>query len=317
MASLYTTNTLIDSIKRRASIPENQSTFQEEDFLAFINEELSLNMVPMIMSLHEDYFLFQQDDALVANQADYPIPSRAVGNKLREIQYVDSNDNVFEMTRIGVGDIPDFQGAFTQNHAYTFYLKNNNVVLIPKPTSSVVGSLRFYYYIRPSELVPESRVGIINDINTVTNTITVSNSTFPTNFVLTETYDLYKAGSPHSQLSIDITASAIDSSTKTITFSELPTQLAVGDHVALSCESIIPQVPSDLHVLLAQYVAERILESIGDAQGLAVAKSKTAQMEVRSGTVIDSRVDDAPIKLVNRNGVLRSGLSSKRYKRRN
>ncbi len=98
--------------------------------------------------------------------------------------------------------------------------------------------------------------------------------------------------------------------------SDIPSFLAVGDHVALAEQCSIPQIPSDLHVFLAQKTAERILESQGDAQGLALAQQKSKEMEFRAGTIIDNRVDESPPKLVNRHGVLRSGLIQRLYRRR-
>ncbi len=317
MAQYLSTNTLIASVKRRANIPENQATFSTPDFLAFINEELSLNLVPSLLSLHEDYLLYFDDIDLVDEDADYAIPSRAVGNKLRDVQYLDSNNNQYEMTRISIGDIPDNTGAYTQNRARTFYIQNNRVHLIPPIQGSASGKLRMFYYLRPSELVEETRVGVITGINTSTGEVTVSS--LPTHFSTSLKYDLYKHESPHRQLIIDINATSVNSSTNTITFAttDVPSELVVGDHIAQATECIIPQVPSDLHVVLAQYVAERILEAQGDTEGLRNAKVKSREMEIKAGNIIDNRVEDAPIKLVNRHGALRYGLSSKRYRRRN
>lgn len=322
MAQYFTTNTLIDSIKRRTSVPENQSTFTTQDFIDFANEELSLNIVPSLLSLHEDYLLFFEEIDLEEARSEYPIPTRAVGNKLRDVQYIDSNNNQFEMTRISVGDIPDYQGAFTQNHAYTFYVQNNQVVLLPPIRGSASGKLRFYYYIRPSEIVTEEKVGIITSINTTTGVIGLDS--VPDAFAVSDPdngpfYDLYMHRSPHRPMKISLSATSVDSAGKTITFSasDLPTDLVIGDHVSIEMECKIPQIPSDLHVLLAQYVAERVLESIGDTQGLQNAKVKSREMEAMAGNIIDSRVEEAPQKLVNRNGLLRYGLHSKRYRRRN
>jgi hypothetical protein len=316
VAQYYTTDSLIRSIKRRCAIPANQSTFTEDDFLAFINEELSLNLVPMIMSLHEDYLLFFEDIPLSSSQSEYTIPARAVGNKLRDVQYVDSNGNVYEMTRVRVGDLPDFQGAYEVNNAYAFYIQNNKVVLTPPVQPSSSGSLRMYYYLRPSEVVSEDRIGIITGINTLTGEIAVDS--IPTNFSLGIKYDLYKFESPHRPLKIELDATGINTTTNVVTFnpSDLPSDLKIGDHLGQARECIIPQVPSDLHVVLAQYVAERILEAQGDSEGLRNAKVKSKELEISAGNIIDNRVEDAPTKLVNRNSVLRYALGNKRYLRR-
>jgi len=319
VAQVLDTDKLIDSIKRRASIPSNQSTYTEDDFLAFINEEMSLSIVPSILRLYEGHFLFQETTDLVDEKSDYRIPTRAIGNKLNELQYVDNNNNRFEMTRITTGDIPDYQGAYTQNHAYAYYVEYNKIKLLPPIQGSASGSLLFYYYIRPNEMVEESRVAkvVAGGINRTTGEITVDK--IPDHFSTDITYDMYMAGSPHAHMVIEKTATSVNSVTKTLTFAldDIPDDLEDGDHIAMKCECIIPQIPSDLHVLLAQYVAERILEAQGDTQGLQNAKAKTREMENKAGTIIDNRVDEAPLKIVNRHGTLRSGLSSKRYKRRN
>lgn len=298
-------------------MPENQSTFQEEDFLNFINEEIALNLVPSILAVHEDHLLFVEKQPLTDEDGDYRIPSRAIGNKLNELQFEDSNGNRYEMTRISVGDIPDYQGIYTQNHAYTFYVEYNRIKLLPGVPTSSTGSLVFYYFIRPNELVSEDRVGIITNINRNTGQISVSN--IPDHFSTSIKYDMYMSKSPHRHLAVEKDATAVNSTTNTITFAldDIPDELEVGDHIAQECECIIPQVPADLHPLITQYVAERILESIGDTQGLQNAKVKTREMEYKAGNIIDNRVDEAPRKLVNRNGLLRFGLHSKRYRRRN
>lgn len=316
MAKVFTTNALIDSIKRRISMPSNQSTFTDTDILAFANEEIALSLVPSILSLHEGHFLFEGRDPLVANKSEYRIPPRSIGNKLNELQYADTGDNRFEMTRISVGDIPHYQGTFVEDRAYNYYVQYNRVHLIPSIGGSVSGDLLFYYFISPNEMVAESRAAIITAIDTVTGIITVDK--IPSHFTTDIEYDLYMAESPHRHLAINKSIVSFDTSAKTITFTaaDLPSELAVGDHITKAEECIIPQVPADLHVLLAQYTAERLLEAQGDTQGLQNAKVKTREMENRAGNIIDNRVDEAPQKLVNRNGSLRFGLYRRRFRRR-
>lgn len=305
MSKYYTTNTLIESVKRRASIPETQQTFQEEDFLAFANEELDIGIIPHVLSFNEEYFVYTELVPLEANVSRYQIPSRAVGNKLREISYQDSSGNIFEMTRIRVDDLPSYQNNVIQSSFTTFYVEGNEIVLVPETGSTPTGSLRFSYYLRPNELVSEDRVAIITNVNTVTGEVSVSE--IPDNIIVSETLDLIQTKSPHRTLALDLTATSINNITNTITFDvdDLPDNLAVGDQIALSGETIVPQIPSDLHSMLAQRVAARCLESIGDVQGLGSANAKLAEMEQKTGTLIDNRVEGAPLKVVNRHSTLK------------
>lgn len=302
-----TSNSLVTSIKRRAHVPENQSTFSFNDFLEFANEELRLALVPSLMSLNEDFLLFEQEVDLVPNKTEYIIPSRAVGNKLRDVQKKFNEGSYGEMTRISIGERFSDNGG---NSLTTFYVKNNKVVL--RDSSNYSGKLVFIYYIKPSRLVAEDRIGVIKGINRTTGEIVLDR--IPTVFNTNVNYDFYKADSPNSILKIDLSLATINTSTLTVTFnpSDVPEELTLGDHVSLSGECIIPQVPSDIHPMLAQLVACRMLESQGDTEGLQNALLKLKQMQEASGVILDNRVEEAPQKIVNRHGTLRSAIFSKR-----
>lgn len=318
MSIALTSDSLVESVKRRASIPENQSTFTKEELLDFANEELQLGVVPAIMSLHEDHLLFEDDKPLEANKSDYEIPSRAMGNKLRDVQFKIDDKNYVEMTRVGIGERFSEFDVRTETNLRKFYIKGNKVVLVPPVGSSVSSTqaIAMVFYIRPSKLVLEERIGIITGINRNTGEIVVSE--FPDNFNTSIEYDFYKVDAPHSILKIDKTATTVNVATKTVTFNpdDIPEDLQVGDHLAQAGECMIPQVPSELHVMLAQMVACRVLESIGDTQGLQNALLKLQQMEKAAGMIIDNRVDDAPQKVVNRHGLVRTSIFSKRFNRR-
>jgi len=305
MAKYYTSDTLIESVKRKASIPQTQQTFKEADFLAFANEEMDIGIIPHVLSYHEEYFVYTQRVPLEASVSRYQIPTRAVGNKLRELSYEDASGNIFEMTRITVEDIPSYQNTSISTSFTVFYVEGSDIVLIPSVGSSASGYLRFSYYIRPNEIVSESRTARITAINTSTGELTVSS--VPSVFEVTETFDIIQTKTPHKTLALDLTASAINTTTKVVTFTaaDLPSGLAVGDHIALSYETKVPQIPSDLHSMLAQRVAARCLESLGDTQGLGSANNKLAEMEQKTGMIIDNRVEGAPQKVVNKHSSLK------------
>lgn len=317
MSDALTSDKLVQSIKRRASVPESQATFTKDDFLDFATEELRLGLVPIIMTLHEDYLLYEQDVPVVSGQSAYTIPSRAVGNKLRDVQFKHREDSYSEMTRISIGSRFGQTDVTTSSNLRQYYIKNNKVVLSGTPNSVVGdGALTMIYYMKPSQMVKEDRVGIITGINTATGVITLN--AVPDVFNTSVKFDMYKATSPHSVLKIDLTAANLNTITNSITFdpSNIPSDLAIGDHISLAEESSIPQVPSDLHPMLAQMVACRVLESIGDNEGLQAAMLKLKMMRESAGMIIDNRVDDSPRKIVNRHGLVRTAISSKRFNRK-
>jgi hypothetical protein len=86
---------------------------------------------------------------------------------------------------------------------------------------------------------------------------------------------------------------------------EIPRGLVVGDFFCTSGECIIPQIPSDLHTVLADRTAARILSSIGDRDGLADLQQRLAQSEHRTTTMIDNRAEGSPKKVTSRHSLLR------------
>ena len=317
MAKFMTTNALIKSIKRRGSIPENQRTFNEQDFVDLLNEEMNLGILPEVLKLHEDYYLQTEDTPLVANTSEYSIPKRAIGNKLRDINYKDDQGNVFPMTRIMIDDLPHFQSTHTGNSYNTFYVKNNKVVIVPSVGESAIGNLQFSFYQRPNELVIESRAGIIESIDFNTGDIVLVS--MPDHFTATEIIDMVSSESPYNLKTQDITITGIDSVTRTISLTpaDIPSDLSVGDHIMTAQESIVPQLPTELHVMLAHMVVIRCLESLGDSQGVITATAKLSSMRENVGMLIDNRVEGAPQKAINRNNPLREAVFSSRYRRRN
>lgn len=98
---------------------------------------------------------------------------------------------------------------------------------------------------------------------------------------------------------------SITNNTITLATSDLPEAFRKNDYIATAGESIIPQIPVELHPMLVQRVVCRCLEALGDTQGLANAKEKLAEMINKMGNLIDNRVESAPQKIFNKGSPLR------------
>jgi hypothetical protein len=301
-----TSSTLIASVKRRALIPSNQKTFQDADFLALANEEIDLGLVPSILSYHEEYFSYEQDVALNSTDWAYKIPSRAIGNKFRDLAFRDSSGTLQKMVRIQPENRSDYNGY--ANSVKYFYIRGSEVVLVPEQPTTAMGSLVFLYYLRPNDLVVETRVGTVISIDKVSvpTQATITLNYTPTNIVANTLIDFIQAAGGHKTLAMDINVLASNTlaGSVTINITDLPAGLVAGDQVAAAGECSVPQVPSDLHSVLAQRVAARCLEALGDTQGLNNANSKLQEMEVKTGSLIDNRSEGNTQKVVNKNGLL-------------
>lgn len=168
----YTSDKLIEAVKRKIAFPINQNTFTEDDILAFANEEMFIAQVPAVMQYHEEYFVYRVQVPLVTNISRYPIPDRAIGMKLRDLFWSDQSGNYFEMTRISSGDKAFFQRNIGANQAiHKFYMENNDILLTPSVVGDPTGKLNFFIFLRPNQLVRDSRARLFTAF---TQDITVS-----------------------------------------------------------------------------------------------------------------------------------------------
>lgn len=321
-----TSSSLISTVKREAMIPTSQSTFTDADFLSIANQEMRIGLVPSIMLYHQEYYV--RDAApitLVANQSAYPIPYRAVGGKFRELFYADTNGNLMKMTRISPDNRPYFQSTSTADSYLFFYIEGNDVVLAPSVGPSPTGSLVFSFWMRPNELVSETRVGTITNIaaDATLGTTTFTLSSIPANFASNVKYDVMQTNPGHKTIAFDAIPLTMDATNLTITFTTTDVQSAtlgtsvgtgaiVGDYLALAGECIIPQAPSDLHDVLSQRVVMRCLQALGDQAGYAIAQSKLKEMESALATLTDNRSEGQAVKANNVLSPLRSSKLTRR-----
>lgn len=316
MSSYMTSNAFIADVRRRAMLPSNQLTFQDSDILAFANEELTIGIIPSMMSLHEEYYVYEGDSIpLIARQTSYSIPYRAIGMKLRDLFYKDTNGTLQEMTRISADDRAYFQSSFIENRYVAYYVRGDEVVLTPNVGASAVGFLVPTYFLRPNQLVKDETVAVITavSVDDITGLTTYSCSV-PTNMTSAfntnpgTLYDLLQTRGGHKIKKFDLTATSVSGTNLVFTTSSLPSgsNLAeVGDYFALAGECIIPQCPDELHSVLAQRVAARCLEAMGDQAGLQSANAKIQEMEVKSGILTDNRVEGSVQKVVNYGNLIR------------
>lgn len=291
MANLFTSVELLESIKTRALIPSSQSTYSDADLLDLAYEELKTFVVAQLIRTHEDYLVRESETSLVASQSKYRIPERAV--KLRDLQYLDSAGNIQQLDRIEREDEADFQND-GDNIPRAFYLEGNHVVLVPSIGSSISGSLNFVYFNRPGKLVESTRYRTVTTVGA--NYVVVAS--IPANFTAADLYDIIESTSGNETIESDLAISSIAGTT--ITFTSSITGVSVGDYLCLAQEAPIPQCPEEMHPLLAQRVAVRVLESLGDTQGLKNALATLSAMEKNVLAIIDNRIVGKPQKIVNK-----------------
>ena len=169
-----TSDDLIESVTRKIAAPLSQITFTEDDVLRFINEEFAISLVPSVLSMHEEYFVSTKLVPLVSQQGRYSIPDRAIGMKLRDLFWQDAYGNLFQMSQITEEDKAFFQRSVGANQAiHKYYVEGNDVVLAPNPNVNPTGSLVFVFFLRPNQLVRNSKAATISNFS---QTISINNA---------------------------------------------------------------------------------------------------------------------------------------------
>lgn len=169
-----TSNDLIEAVKRKISFPIAENTYTDDDILKFANDEMDIAQVPTILEYHQEYLVASLIYPLRSDTNRYPVPNRAIGMKVRDVAWVDSAGNLFEMTRIQADDKAFFQRSIGANQAvHKLYIEGDYLVLTPSPVNQPSGSLVIYYFMEPNRLVKNERAAIIESFS---KTLTVDNS---------------------------------------------------------------------------------------------------------------------------------------------
>lgn len=313
MADYVDTQDLIDGVKRIANIPDNQSMISDQQILDFANEEFMTNFLPLVLSKHENYYTIRQDIEITdPTQKRYQIPSRAIGTKIENLAYQTTTDSedLVEIYRVSFEQITN--RSYRGRTGVAFYFENEDIVLSTSESSLSFDTLVMRYNISPNTLVKTDRVSIITAIDRTTGLITVDQ--VPDNFSVSSKIDFIKSKSPHMILDYDVNLVDLNSGSKffQVSPSDIPEFLAVGDRICLATESDLIYAPKELHALLFQMVAVRVLESNND--DTTKADRTLQKMEYNTQFLISNRDTNSPIKAsVRKNPFARGRRRNRRF----
>jgi len=298
MSVSYTVNEIISGIKRRATIPTNQGLFNDAVLIEFANDEMQQTVVPLIMSVREDYFVKPIDIALTgANPSQFQIPPDAIGMKVRNIGQLFSGNAFVNLPRLSITEINDYRN-------YGFVVEGNTVKVYAQGLSQV----RVYYFKRPLQLTQlNSAVSQISSIDESTNTITISGIN-PSWSTATE-LNLIQSYQPFDSIEnlFPISAAYPDYEFESVA------GMRVGDYITRQGFSPIAQLPVEAQKTLVQATVVKILEAMGDREGMAAAEKKLEENIKSMTTMITPRVDGSPKKIID-NGISQWTGNNKRWR---
>lgn len=295
----YFTEDLLESIKFRSMAPIGQSTFDDSALLSLAYEELELKLASDLITAREDFFLTSERTSIFTGVSRYSVPSRAIGNAIKALFYIDQSSRAFTLKKIDVSEAYKFSNI-TGTPIY-FAMEGDEVTIYPTPNQSV-GQIEFRFAAKPNKLV------LSTDCTKITSISTSSVASFFVNTDLTASIsvgsyvDFISTNSPFKIKSykcavLQITSSQIDVSLTSVQDGAGAVIPAVGDYVCLSGTSNIPQIPTAFHSVLAQMTAVRLLESLGDINKLQAARGTLEQMRREALALVRNRVEASPDKI--------------------
>lgn len=281
----YTITELIADLKSRINAPTSDQAQNQARYIRILNKALQEEIVPLIMYGLGDFFL--RMDSLSPSNGEIIIPQRAIGAHIKNINGVNGSTAKFRLRLIDSGDLDGKTG---------FYFKNDRVVFYP--SGNYPGPYEIWYYRRPGFLVDVTSCGQVTNI--ASNVVTCS--TVPSSWTTSTVVDMI-ANRPHFySLADDQAISAITPGTNgTITFSSVPSDLAVGDYICPQYHSCIAQIPLEFHGLLALKAALRVLLSMGATQQYQLVKGEVEELSKSMQGMIDPRADNEAVKITNPN----------------
>lgn len=305
---MSTTEQLISSVKLRSFAPISQNAFSDDDIIFLLNEQMKADILPTIFSAREDYFLSFDRLSLVSGLDHYSIPKRAVGNALKDLWILDNSGNrIRTLPRTTVHDLPYYIAQ--ARNASVFLLKGDEIVLFPVPSESG-GFVEVWYFLRPNDLVLTTSTAKITAIGTDgLNTVFTVDTDLTSSISAGTMLDVIDHQSPFLLWNRDIACQTISSTQVAVLTSSIINEVGtveagVGDIISIATQSNVPMIPEEFHPILAQSVAVRLLEAIGDLNKLQLATATLERMKSAGIKMIQNRVESELQTIINRHSIL-------------
>lgn len=294
---------VISGIKARSIFATNQITIDQTQLLAFINSVIQLDLVTLIDSTNQEFFVRDLEEPLVAGQSAYKIPYRAIGRVIRDIKFHDTDgDRLQNMILININDLQYYKTGF-QNFA-GFYFKGDKIVVVPDVPTDVsdTAALQIWYKLKPN------RPCVLDDSATVVS-VSAPNVTvnqIPSNLSVGSLIDFIQGKEGCDIYSYD--QEILNIAGTTITFGDgvIPSDLQEGDYISLRQTSpVINMIPDEAQPLIENRTSRLLLKSIGDLEGAETWDGEIKEMTSQLMKLLEPRTDGQPKVILNRNSLAR------------
>ena len=300
---IYTTDDLINALKRNAVVPSSQRKFSDNDLIAFLNEELQLMVSGELMRLNEEFFVTLTLIPLVANQSRYELPSKAAGWRIRDVAWLDTLGTYNPLPRMQIEYITNQDVLSAADHPTSFVLMDDSIKTVPKMGASVVGSLVVFYERLQNNLVKTDECGQITDVAIVGTDYHCTLTSLPLSY--TSNTDFVSGTGPHGLLAENkvttLIAPLVLSVPIGVDFTRVP---VIGDWMVRTGNTPIAHIPAEYNIILAMLGAMRYSVASGDTAGVGTITASLNAMITKLRERSLNRTKGSPIKIKCKNAVL-------------
>lgn len=289
----YTVDVLVDDVKTTGTVPSAQPRFSDTNIIRIMNRILQSKIVPMIMGAREEYFVDFEDFTIIqGNQTGYPIPTDAIGMKIRDVVLVNQSGvlNLTGLPRLSLEQVSGYY--FGQVVPFGFYIQNNNVILWPPNQTTPSRTLRMYFLRRTNVLTSSNNCAQIASIG---GNICTCESPIPASWTVGYTVNVIDNNPGFNTVSRNLEITAISGNDVTL---DDVTDLESGFWIAQEGYSPIAQIPVEVQQLLVQATTLEILKSLGDTEGYQKLEVEYKQLTQYVLNVLTPRADGNPKKAI-------------------
>ena len=336
---MKTIQELILDVQDRISLPlDDDDRWSTDALIRAFNNALDDKLTPDLVAEGSNYLVHREVIQLTVNGSpafplnSVPIPKRAVGRALREVKYLPAGKiKIEEELNCPAISLEEKDMFSTESELYGssvpyVFLENDSLRLVG---GDLAGAIVMYYSLEPSTLENTSKryASITNWSGSVITAEGGDVNTYPTDNAVWDAFftsgakfvDIYrKSTGAILKANVKVTRSGTSYTIDGLSDEEIKqiqSHKEGGFPVSGPYESellLLPAgkaefstIPYEFDQLLVLYVSERVLESIGDTEGLQVVMGKIRETKDSISRITGNRLQGERRKLTDRRSIAR------------
>jgi hypothetical protein len=300
----------ITAVRNIGQISVNDTTYMDAAILDEANQAILTHFLTTFVNCRSGYFLQRSQTNAVVGQNIYRLPPRAIANGLEKLELsTNLGASWYQPSILTNSQSTEYENSNTGS-PYTFSHESDSIVLYPQPNDPSF-IIRYFFYIRPSAIVPAVTGGTV--VSKTTTTITV---TAPATGIsgASGTLDcVHTTGS--CELALFDAPFTYAANVYTFPATVDLTRVQAGDVLRpVETTDYIP-LPPEMHRTLADYTAAAILTSKGDFEKSKPLAEKAEKARAMYADLIQPRIKSSMYTWRTRNTFLRrrAGLGRWRW----